>query len=85
MMLFHFETHASRPVFMDCVGALDGLMALIKAPSENEAENLLPCFSGHYKHDSLNIQAIMSNHCGKFLYFVVAALGSFPDAKALAC
>jgi hypothetical protein len=27
----------------------------------------------------------MSNHCGKFLYFVVAALGSFPDAKALAC
>ncbi len=26
----------------------------------------------------------MSNHCGKFLNFAVAAPGSFPDAKALA-
>ena len=39
--------------------------------------------SGHYKHDSLNVQA-MSDHRGKFLYFAVAASGSFPDASALA-
>jgi DDE superfamily endonuclease len=79
----HFEAHASRPVFRGCVGALDGLTALIKAPSASETENVLAYYSGHYKHDSLNIQA-MSNHCGKFLYFAVAAPGSFPDAKALA-
>ena len=78
-----FEATASRPVFRGCVGALDGLTALIKAPSSNEAENVLAFYSGHYKHDSLNVQA-MSNHCGKFLYFAVAAPGSFPDAKALA-
>ena len=79
----HFEAHASRPVFRGCVGALDGLTVLIKAPSASEAENVLAYYSGHYKHDSLNIQA-MSNHCGTFLYFAVAAPGSFPDAKALA-
>ena len=44
---------------------------------------MLAYFLGRYKHDSLVIQA-MPNHCGKFLYFAVAALGSFPDAKALA-
>jgi DDE superfamily endonuclease len=78
-----FEANASRPVFRGCVGALDGLTVLIKAPSASEAENVLSYYSGHYKHDSLNVQA-MSNHCGKFLYFAVAAPGSFPHAKALA-
>ena len=40
----------------------------------SEPENVLAYYSGHYRHDSLNIQA-MSNHCGKFLYFAVAAPG----------
>ena len=78
-----FEANASRSVFRGCVGALDGLTVLIKAPSAAEAENVLSYYSGHYKHDSLNVQA-MSNHCGKFLYFAVAAPGSSPDASALA-
>jgi hypothetical protein len=78
-----FEAHTSKPVFRGCVGVLDGLTALIKAPSAKEADNVLAYYSGHYKHDSLNVQA-MSNHCGKFLYFAVAAPGSFPDSKALA-
>ncbi|KAI2498843.1 nuclease [Fragilaria crotonensis] len=78
-----FEAHTSRPVFRGCVGVLDGLTALVKAPSAKEADNVIAYYSGHYKHDSLNVQA-MSNHCGKFLYFAVAAPGSFPDSKALA-
>ena len=78
-----FEANASRSVFRGCVGALDGLTVFVKAPSAAEAKNVLAYYSGHYKHDSLNIQA-MANHCGKFLYFAVAAPGSYPDANALA-
>ena len=78
-----FEANASRSVFRGCVGALDGLTVFVKAPSAAEAENVLAYYSGHYKHDSLNVQA-MANHCGKFLYFAVAAPGSYPDANALA-
>jgi DDE superfamily endonuclease len=78
-----FEAQTSKPVFRGCVGVVDGLTALIKAPSAKEADNVLAYYSGHYKHDSLNVQA-MSNYCGKFLYFAVSAPGSFPDSKALA-
>jgi hypothetical protein len=65
------------------VGALHGLMVFINAPTETEAENVSAYYSGHYKHDSLNIQAL-SDYRGKFLYFAVAAPGSFPDSNALA-
>ena len=78
-----FEASTSRSVFWGCVGALDGLTVLIKAPSAAEAENVLAYYSGYYKHDSLNVQA-MSDHRSKFLFFTVSALGSFPDANALA-
>ncbi len=51
-----FEANASRSVFRDCVGALDGLTVFVKAPSAAEAENVLAYYSGHYKHgDSLNV------------------------------
>jgi hypothetical protein len=82
-LVSQFEAHTSRPVFRGCVGVLDGLTALVKAPSAKEADNVVAYYSGHYKHDSLNVQA-MSNHCGKFLYFAVAAPGILPDSKALA-
>jgi hypothetical protein len=83
LLASQFEANASRSVFRGCVGALDGLTVLIKAPSAAEAENVLAFYSGHYKHDSLNDQA-MSDHRGKFLYFAVAAPGSSPNASALA-
>jgi hypothetical protein len=83
LLASQFEANASRPVFRGCVGAVDGLSVFIKAPSATETENVLAYYSGHYKHDSLNVQA-MSNHVGKFLYFAVAAPGSYPDANALA-
>jgi hypothetical protein len=63
------------------VGALDGLTVFIIAPTASEAENVLAYYSGHYKHDSLNVQAL-SDYRGKFLYFAVAAPGSFPDSNA---
>ena len=60
-----FKANATRPVFRGCVGALDGLTVFIKAPTAAKAENVLAYYSGHYKHDSLNVQA-MSNHVGDF-------------------
>ena len=65
LLAAQFEASASRPVFRGCVGVLDGLTVFIKAPSANETENVLAYYSGHYKHDSLNVQA-MSNHVGNF-------------------
>ncbi len=62
--------------------ALDGLTVFVNAPTASEAENVLAYYSGHYKHDSLNVQAL-SDYRGKFLYFAVAAPGSFPDSNAL--
>jgi DDE superfamily endonuclease len=81
-LALQFERKASVPVFRGCVGALDGMTVFIKAPTALEAENVLAYYSGHYKHDSLNVQAL-SDYRGKFLYFAVAAPGSFPDANAL--
>jgi hypothetical protein len=78
-----FEAHTSRPVFRGWVGELDGLTALVNAPPAKEADSVVAYYLGHYKHDSLTVQA-MSNHCDKFLYVAVAAPGSFPDSKALA-
>jgi hypothetical protein len=83
LLASQFEANASRSVFRGCVGALDGLTVLIKAPSAAEAENVLAYYSGHYKHDSLNVQA-MSDHHGKFLYFAIVAPGSSPHTNAVA-
>ena len=82
LLASQFEGNASVPVFRGCVGALDGMTVFIKAPTAAEAENVIAYYSGHYKHDSLNVQAL-SDCRGKFLYFAVAAPGSFPDSKAL--
>jgi hypothetical protein len=64
------------------VGVLDGILVKIHAPTAKESENVLAYFSGHYKCDGLNVQA-MADHLGRF-FFSVAAPGSFPDANALA-
>ena len=78
-----FESRSSKSVFRGCVGVLDGLLVKIQAPTEEESANVLAYFSGHYKCNGLNIQA-MADHRGRFLFFAVAAPGSFPDANALA-
>ncbi len=77
-----FKENASVPEFSGCVGALDGMTVLLKAPTAVEAENVLADYSLHYKHDSLNVQTL-SDYRGKFLYFAVAAPGRFPDSNTL--
>jgi hypothetical protein len=76
LLALQFEGNASVPVFRGCVGALDGMTVFIKAPTAAEAKNVVAYYSGHYKHDSLNVQAL-SDYRGKFLYFAVAAPASF--------
>jgi hypothetical protein len=63
---------------------LDGLTVFVNAPTASEAENVLAYYSGHYEHDSLNVQAVSDYRGKKFLYFAVAAPGSFPDSNVLA-
>jgi hypothetical protein len=58
------------------------LTVFINAPKASETENVLACYSGHYKHDSPNVQA-MADHRGSFIYFAVAAPMGYPDANAL--
>ena len=53
------------------------LTVLIKAPLAAEAENVLAYYTGHYKHDSLNVEA-MSDHRGKFFTLPSLPLGALP-------
>jgi hypothetical protein len=53
-----FEAHTSRPVFRGWVGELDGLTALVNAPPAKEADSVVAYYLGHYKHDSLTVQAM---------------------------
>jgi hypothetical protein len=65
LLASQFGWNAPVPVFRGCVGALDRMTIFIKAPTAVEAENFLAYYSGHYKHDSLNVQAL-SDYRGKF-------------------
>ena len=71
-----FEAQASRPVIRGCVGVPYGLTALIKAPSASESENVFSYCSGHYKYDSLNVQAMLNHHQRKvhFDHMVIVIL-----------
>jgi hypothetical protein len=42
-----FETKSTEQVMSGCVGALDGLLLIIRAPSKKEASNERQFFSGH--------------------------------------
>ena len=58
-----------------CVGALDGFLLRIKAPSQEECRgNVSTYYSGHYCCYGVNVQAMCDSECC-FLYFSVAAPG----------
>ncbi len=48
-------------VMSGCIGALDGLLLLIQAPSRKEASNAQQFFSGHYQQMGLNVQALVDS------------------------
>ena len=66
-----------------CIGALDGFLLRITAPSKNECGgNVTAYYSGHYCCYGLNVQALCDSDC-QFLYFSVAAPGKTNDARAI--
>jgi hypothetical protein len=58
-----FRRAATCPAFHNCVGAIDGWLAVIRTPSRSEEPNVKSFFSGHYKTMGLNVQA-MEDNCG---------------------
>jgi hypothetical protein len=61
----------SRDAVMDgCIGAIDGYLLQITAPSFGECGNVTVYFSGHYCTYGVNVQAMCDADC-HFLFFVL--------------
>ena len=73
----------SNKVITDCVGAIDGLLVVIKCPSMKASDNNPSSYySGHYCCHGLNVQAIYDSSC-RFTFFAVAAPGKSSDQADL--
>jgi hypothetical protein len=83
LALCHGFKKISRDGVMDgCVGALDGYLMQITAPSFGECGNVSAYFSGHYCTYGVNIQAMCDADC-RFLFFCIAAPGKTNDAVVI--
>ena len=80
-----FQDISSNSVISGCVGAIDGLLVVIKCPSRKDSgNNPSSYFSGHYCCHGLNVQAICDASC-RFTFFAVAAPGKSSDQAAIEC
>jgi hypothetical protein len=64
------------------IGALDGYLMRIAAPSQAECGNVGAYFSGHYCTYGVNVQAMCDADC-RFLFFALASPGKTNDIVAL--
>jgi hypothetical protein len=69
-------------VLNGCVGALDGYLQHIAAPSYKDCGNVGAYFSGHYCIYGVNVQAMCDADC-RFLFFSVASSGKTNDSVAI--
>jgi hypothetical protein len=69
-------------VLNGCVGALDGYLQRIAAPSYKDCGNVGAYFSGHYCVYGVNVQAMCDADC-RFLFFSVASPGKTNDSVAI--
>jgi len=69
-------------VLNGCIGALDGYLQFIAAPSHKECGNVGAHVSGHYCVYGVNIQAMRDADC-HFLFVSVAALGKTNDSVSI--
>jgi hypothetical protein len=76
-----FQDKSIEEVMLGCVGALDGLLLLIRTPTRNEAPNVRIYHSGHYQQMGLNVQAMVDANL-KFMYLAVLAGGRSSDVQA---
>ena len=59
-----FQDISSNSVFSGCVGAIDGLLVLVKCPSRKYSGNYPSSYySGYYCCHGLNVQAICDASC----------------------
>lgn len=71
-----FKMESTEGLLDGCVGCVDGMLVKVMTPSRKEAGNVRAYFSGYYHHMDLNIQAACDHSC-RFIFFAVAAPGSF--------
>jgi len=76
-----FKNKSTEGVMSGCVGALDGLLLLIRTPTREEASNVRQFFSGHYQRMGLNVQGLVDCHL-RFLYAGIVAGGRSSDYKS---
>jgi hypothetical protein len=55
-----------------CIGALDGYLMRITAPSHRECGNVSAYFSGHYCTYGVNVQAVCDADCHVYFYSLAA-------------
>jgi hypothetical protein len=73
----------SRDGIMDgCIGALDGYLMRITAPSFAECRNVGAYFSGHFCTYGVNVQAMCDADC-HFIFLCLAAPGKTNDSVAI--
>jgi hypothetical protein len=77
-----FKKISYSGVMDGCVGALDGYLMRITAPSHSECGNVGAYFSGHYCTYGVNIQA-MCDAYGRFRFFCLAAPGKTNDSVTI--
>jgi hypothetical protein len=68
-------------VLKGCIGALNGYLQCIAAPSHKECGNVGTYFSGYYCVYGVNIEAMCDADC-HFLFVLVAAPGKNNEAVA---
>jgi hypothetical protein len=76
-----FEKLSTNGAFDQCVGAIDGWLLEIKAPSTGEVSNARSFFNGHYQHYGINVQMICDAHC-RITYLAAVAAGGIEDNDA---
>jgi hypothetical protein len=69
-------------VLNSCIGALDGYLQFIAAPSHKECGNVCAYVSGHYCVYRVNIQAMRDADCHS-LFVSVAAPGKTNDSVSI--
>ena len=76
---------SSNSVISGCVGAMDGLLVVIKCPSMKDSNNNPSSYySGHYCCHGLNIQTICDDSC-QIIFLAVAAPGKSSDQATIEC
>lgn len=77
-----FQSLSKKGAIVNCVGAVDGYLLSIQAPSKRSVSNARSYFSGHYSKFGVNIQAMCDSNC-IFTYFAVSAPGATNDRVAI--